>query len=309
MPKRSAQKAFAAALKEARSTGYGLSRDAVETLKKGFEAAIRDLVRDKSDNPLVRAQQNELKKELKAMLKELETLTKETTKNGIITTVKEISAIHAAVVKDLVKGVAGSEAARQAIQRFSRIPIRAVAAMNAKRGDPFQTLIERNIQDAAPELDILLTRGIAQGMSPARLTDDIADLLAGDDPIGLSEYGLESGDVSGLRTLYSDARRIAVSETNNALREANTISLQESPVLAATWQRSGRHEGLKQKRDRCDDYAEADRFGLGPGVWLVEQWPEAPHPYCGCMQGGPVVYMPIEDWIGMQGIDPGDFEE
>lgn len=310
MPSKKSTKAvFAAGLKESQRTGYKLSREAVETLKKGFEDAIKDLVRDQSDNPIVRAQQQELKKELRAMVRELKTLMSETTREGVQSTVKDIAAIHAEVVKDLVKGVAGTQAAREAVQRFNRIPIRAVAAMNAKRGDPFQTLIERNIAEAAPELDVLLTRAISQGMSPARLTNDIADLLVGENPVGLGEYGLDPSDVSGVRTLFSDARRIAVSETNNALREANTISLQESPVLAAKWQRSGRHAALKQKRDRCDDYAEEDRFGLGPGMWLVEHWPEAPHPYCACVQGGPVVFMPIEDWIGMQGIDmPEDME-
>lgn len=307
MPKNPSS-AFTAALKEAKSTGYGISRDSVQTLKKGFEDAIKDLLRNRSDNPIVRERQNELKKELRAMIKELETLVKETTRDSISSTVKEISSIHAQVVKELVKNVAGSTAAREAIQRFNRIPIRAVAAMNAKRGDPFQTLIERNIADATPELDILLTRAVAQGMSPARLTNDIADLLIGDNPTGLGEYGLDPSDVSGLRTIYSDSRRIAVSETNNALREANKISLQESPVQAATWQRSGRHEGLGQKRDRCDDYAEEDRFGLGQGVWLVEHWPDAPHPYCACVQGGPVIFMDIGDWIGMQGIDFEDDE-
>lgn len=306
---RNPKTAFSAALNESRRTGYKVTRETVATLKKGFEDAIKDLVKNRSDNPFQRTRQDELRKELKGMLRELEALQKEITDDGIKSTVREIAAIHAEVVRDLVKGVAGSDAARQVVQRFNRIPIRAVAAMNAKRGETFKTLIERNIQDAAPELDVLLTRAVAQGMSPARLTGDVADLLAGDNPTGLGEYGLDPSDVSGIRTLFSDARRIAVSETNNALREANKISLQESPAMAATWQRSGRHEGLKQKRDRCDDYAEEDRFGLGPGMWPVDRWPDAPHPYCACVQGGPVVYMDIGDWLVTQGVDAGDDEE
>lgn len=306
---RNPKSAFSAALNESRRTGYKVTRETVETLKKGFEDAIKDLIKNRSDNPFQRTRQDELRKELKAMLRELEALQKEVTGDGIQTTVKEIASIHADVVKDLIKGVAGSDAARKVVQRFNRIPIRAVAAMNVGRRETFKTLIQRNIEDAAPELDILLTRAVAQGMSPARLTNDIADLLAGDDPKGLGEYGLDPSDVSGVRTLFSDARRIAVSETNNALREANTISLQESPVMAATWQRSGRHEGLKQKRDKCDDYAEEDRFGLGPGMWPIAQWPDAPHPYCACVQGGPVVYMDVEDWLFTQGINTEDDSE
>jgi type IV pilus biogenesis protein CpaD/CtpE len=312
MARRTQKTAYNAALKEAQRTGYAITRETVGTLKKGFEDAIKDLLKNQSNNPLVAAQQADLRRELRAMIRGLEKLATSVTSDGVVTTLKDISAIHAGVVKDLVKGVGGSGAARQVMQRFNRIPIRAVAALNLKRqtADTFRTLIERNIADAAPELDILLTRGVAQGMSPARLTNDIADLLTGSDPHGLGEYGLESKDVSGIRTLYSDSRRIAVSETNNALREANTLSLKESPVLAATWQRSGRHEGLKQKHDRCDDYAEEDRFGLGQGMWLIEQWPNAPHPYCACVQGGPVVYMDVEDWMGMRDIEPDEeFEE
>lgn len=302
--------AYSRALIEARASGYSMTREQVSTLKRGFEEAIRDLVRDRSDNPIVRARQDELRKELRAMVRDLEKMVNDTTRDGINSTLKEIALIHADVTKALVRGVAGQDAVSMVARRFARIPIRAVAAMNARRegAATFETLVNRNMLEAAPELDVMLTRAVAQGMSPARLTNDIADLLAGDLPDSLGEYGLAETDVSGIKTLYSDARRIAVSETNNALREGNRISLIESPVMAATWQRSGRHKALRQKEDMCDVLAEQDLFDLGPGMYPVEEWPEAPHPHCACTQGGPIKYMPVEDWLGMQGIET-DVEE
>lgn len=311
MPVKNPNSAYTQALKEARAAGYAMTREQVTNLKRGFEAAIKDLVRDRSDNPLVRARQDELRKELRAMVKQLETLITTTTRDGVNTTLREIASIHSSVTTALVRSVAGKEAAQQIARKFARIPLRAVASMNAKRegAATFKTLIERSMLDAAPELDVMLTRAVAQGMSPARLTNDIADLLAGDTPLGLEDYGLDERDISGIKTLYSDARRIAVTETNNALREGNRISMIESPVMAATWQRSGRHAALRRKEDRCDTLANQDKYGLGEGMYPVENWPDAPHPYCACTQGGPIQYMDVETWLGMQGIEGEEDDE
>jgi hypothetical protein len=84
-----------------------------------------------------------------------------------------------------------------------------------------------------------------------------------------------------------------VSETNNALREANTQSLHASPIIeAARWQRSGRHAHL----DHCDALALLDLHGYGPGFFPHDAWPLAPHPHCACTQGGPTKYRPVSEW-------------
>lgn len=267
---------------------------------------MRDLKARGGADPLTHERAVAMRREMRALLTKIEQVSVAATKRSVVLTVHEIAAIHREVTRTVIKAEVGATAAAQAARAFSRVPARAVAAINARRENAatFQTLIKRSVQDAVPQMDNLISRAVAQGMAPDRLTNDVAKLLSGNDP-ALADYELASKEVSGIRTLFSDARRIAVSETNNALREANTIGLQESPVIAATWQRSGRHDA-SGKPDECDDLAEDDRDGYGAGIYLVSDWPLAPHPYCACTQGGPVIYMPFDEWLGMRGIDSGE---
>src|SRR5690606_16184845 len=107
-----------------------------------------------------------------------------------------------------------------------------------------------------------------------------------------------------VKSILYDSRRIAVSEINNHLRLANQASLVQGHVVkAATWQLSGRHAGLPSSPDECDDLATQDKYGLGPGAHLVEYWPDAPHPFCGCTQGAPLFYHPVSTWGDVPVVD------
>jgi hypothetical protein len=153
-------------------------------------------------------------------------------------------------------------------------------------------LIARHMEEAAPALDELLSSAISRGVSSAALTKDVARLLGGAE-IEYADYGLERPALTGLRSVYDDARMIAVSETNNALREANARSMATGRVIEAVqWQLSGNHG---DRFDDCDVLAQSDWFGFGPGWFDVRQWPGAPHPFCACYQGG-VRLRPASEW-------------
>jgi hypothetical protein len=109
--------------------------------------------------------------------------------------------------------------------------------------------------------------------------------------IDYGRYGLSEVDTKALRTLLYDARRIQVSETNNALRAANDAAVSESPVVLATqWQRSGRHH----VPDVCDMLAETDAHGFGAGFYPAGRFPVAPHSHCACYAGRALFRRPSE---------------
>ncbi len=45
----------------------------------------------------------------------------------------------------------------------------------------------------------------------------------------------------------------------------------------------------------CDDLAEADDHGFGPGFYPPEEFPIAPHPNCACGAGA-VIMRPVAEW-------------
>lgn len=75
------------------------------------------------------------------------------------------------------------------------------------------------------------------------------------------------------------AMRLARSEINNAFHAVSVQQAQGKPwVNAIHWYLSGSHP----KPDICNDYAETDRFDMGPGVFPKREVPRKPHPHCFC---------------------------
>lgn len=189
---------------------------------------------------------------------------------------------------------------------FAAVPERALRAMMVRRGfgqaTTFQTLVNRRIKDAAAEVDVYVGSAFARGVGADRAVKDLAIIMAREDPTLLAavrRLGPRGGrlvseiaigapvvppdQVASAKSLFSDARRIYVSETNTAFMEADRLAAVESPVVdVMEWQTSGRHEGLPTSPDECDVYELADLHGLGPGVYYPETLPARPHPNCGC---------------------------
>lgn len=288
------------ALLDARSNAQSLSTANVRRLAEYYRQAIRDVERDASANAISAERADALRRQLRERIGILEKRVFGGTKATVEQTVSKVVSEHVDAHRTLARaaGVTGPRAVRMA-SSLDAVNDRALLLLTARRRVPLATLVHRNMQDAIPDLDRLLGSAVSRGVSTRRVTKDIAYLLSGGDPavadrelIDLSLYGLRDADVAGFKTLWSDARRIAVSETNNALRESNRASLEASTIVAgATWQLSGRHF----VPDECDVIAGVDAYGLGRGVYPPERWPVAPHPYCACYQGD-VVFRSTELW-------------
>lgn len=278
-------------LLNARQQAATLTKQSVVRLVSVFNRAVRDIdALDHGTSPLTLTRARTLKAEIKALLQGIERSSATIASDTTSLTVERLVQLHQDAVAQLeaLTGVEGIAAT------FATTSVRAVAHLAARAETPtiFRTLVKRHITEAQPELNAMIESAVARGVSPARLTNDVARLIGGHE-VAADAYGMKPPDLSAMRTVFSDARRIAVSEVNNALREANAQLLATSRTIeAAKWQLSGAHPRL----DACDVLAESDWYGLGAGMYVVGAWPTAPHPYCGCYQGGPIVFRPVSEW-------------
>lgn len=292
--------AYNALLLDARRRAFALRDASVTRLMAGLREAVRRLPAEwaTSTNPLTVARADAIRRQITGILSELEKLQALRVGEGVTLAARDIATIHSRVASAILRTHVSDDVAAAVVERFARLPARALIALNARRVNAasFRTLINNNIGDAAPDLDRIINAGLANGFSSQRLTKDIATLLESG-YASLGDYGIRSGSVTGAATVMSDARRIAVTEINNAYREANTAALKEASIVAAAkWSLSGRHDGLPSSPDECDDIAAASSPGYPPGYYTPDDWPLAPHPHCGCYQGGPVIYLPVEQW-------------
>lgn len=185
----------------------------------------------------------------------------------------------------------------------------ALRLMARTRGaEEFRSLLKYKLQKKViPQLDSIIDTSIARGTSAEDLKRQIARVMVNEDPRVVAVIGKGNrtliqnadsmlGQPNFAKNLLFDARRIAVSENNNALRESNRAAADITGMVAAMhWNLSGRHGGLPSSPDECDALANADLFGFGPGYYPPKSWPQAPHPLCGCYQGA-VKFLPKDQW-------------
>jgi hypothetical protein len=144
-------------------------------------------------------------------------------------------------------------------------------------------------------VDRKVNRGLALGKSAREIASDVRHMIRPDTPGGVS---------------YA-AKRLARTEINNAYHTTQVLTAQELPwTEGMKWNLSGSHP----KPDICDDFADADDYRLGAGVYPPNAVPEKPHPNCLCyvvtevqrtdvfinnlLQGG------FDDWLMGQGMTP-----
>lgn len=289
------QDAYTEALRAARLRGRTLTAGAIVKLNVALRKAIADLTsiidgQDGVTNTALRAtlMREGLQAALDALTKNVDTITTQ----GLRLVVSDVVAIHSGLTLSLLKN---AELDTDLVS-FAQVPTRVLSVLAARPASAatFRTLARRHMLDAADAMDELLTAGAARGVSAAVLGRDIRVMFNGGFPLDLRKtYGLTQAQIAEGKTIAYDAKRIAVSEINNGLREANRQSMIEGGVvLAARWQLSGAHK----LEDECDDLAEMDYYGYGAGYYPPEDWPLAPHSFCACVQGGPVKFRPMAEW-------------
>lgn len=124
-------------------------------------------------------------------------------------------------------------------------------------------IIVRNEFIMRMNIDAIIQRGIAEGLSSSRIASEIRALVSPATPGGTSYNAL----------------RISRTEMHDAFHNVSNNAYSQAPwVEAEKWELSGSHTDL----DECDELAENDGFGLGAGVFPKEATPQPPHPNCLC---------------------------
>ena len=262
------QSKYTQALLDARRRGFVIGGDSVRRLRETYREGGARLIEQygRASSPLARARAASMLRETQDVLRLLGEDTKRIVGRSITLTAQDVTTIHRRVNVELARQFNSAAVAGMAA-RFDSVPVRAIVALNSRRQNArnFQTLVNRHLEDAYRDLDRIINGAVASGQSAERTAREIAKLLAGGDG-DLATFGLKGADGGGVRSLLYDSRRIAVTETNNALREANTMALRASPIVqAAKWQLSGRHDGLPSSPDECDDLAAGSSPGYPPG--------------------------------------------
>lgn len=105
--------------------------------------------------------------------------------------------------------------------------------------------------------------GLLQGQSASEIADRVKSLINPSVPGGVKYAAL----------------RLGRTELANAFHQTTIRHTREMPwVQGYKWNRSGSHRGT----DICDQYANDDHDGLGPGIFKKANVPDKPHPQCLC---------------------------
>lgn len=298
------------ALHDARNRNVQFNAEAQRKLLAAFKETLSRIPQNVGGT-LTAERARALEKQYKALFSSFQSKFNYATQQGIDLTIDDVIANHDKVMERLrkssgMKVAADFEGVNDAVYRNLAI----------RRGAPtFQSLLNRRIQGPMlDQIDTFLGSAVQRGISTRQATVDLARLMASDSPtlirhvnkvpanstvhsfggygkLDYERYGIPAHQVAQVKSIFYDARRIAMSEINNTLREANSEALIASPVVkAAKWQRSGRGTNACE----CDVLSSMNAYGFGPGFYPVEYWPAAPHPHCGCYQGEVLQRMPSE---------------
>lgn len=272
--------------------------------------------------PLDAARTEALLRQARALSEGFYNLHAAATAQGVDVTLATVAQQHEAALAKLAKAAGVDLPIAAGMAQVNDV---ALARMATRRGvDTFRSLLRSNLDSAFyPQLQAMVDAAVGSGVGAGRLTADIAQVVANGHPevatavrrlagqgrvppqamsfiqelhlgvgtIDFAKYGVDPTDVTAVRTLFYNARRIAVTEINNSLREGNVAAMTALPVVrASAWQLSGRHP----VPDECDIFAEQDLYGYGPGLYAPEKYPAAPHPHCACYQGAVDVFPPSQ---------------
>lgn len=186
-----------------------------------------------------------------------------TTRQGI-----ERSALQAVEALELMdrvlwEAVGGApDVLRQALRAQARVGVESLVSRRA-----FHHTLSGRIYDqrriTMAQVHRLLDQALARGASWREIAQEVAGAINPRVPGGVS---------------YA-AKRLARTELNNAFHTTTVRLANPQPwVQGYLWNLSGSHP----RPDACNDYAERDHSGMGPGVWAKQAVPGKPHPQCLC---------------------------
>ena len=159
----------------------------------------------------------------------------------------------------------------------------------------WRTLVGKNVRAASDEANRIVRQAFIEGANPRELARRLRPYISGAENFkgaftGLTGSagridldGLSSGALRGAaRRLEFNTRRIAWSEIHNARAEAEVQHFASDPLIAAVRWTLAPDRGAQAKPDECDVFATSDLWGLGEGLFPVDQVPLPPHPFDRC---------------------------
>lgn len=160
----------------------------------------------------------------------------------------------------------------------------------------WRTLMNKNVRMATREANTIVRNAIVQGISPRELASRLRPYVSGAESFQKSFRTLKDGQRKriDLRTITDpelrgaarraafNAKRIAWSEIHNARAEAEVQHFAADPLIAAVRWELAPDRGTQTEPDECDVLATSDFWGLGVGLYPVDQVPLPPHPFDRC---------------------------
>lgn len=222
----------------------------------------------------------------------------EITERGVTTTVARVQSIMERATFDVLR------AADMSPTFFRRMETDVVASFLARGpvARDFRTLIRAQTAEHASAVDRILADALAAGADTETLGRRLRQHIEGADDAALQPYYRDG--ILDLRRVPPDlqaqarsiawkARRIAITESFNAQRDATLSNMERAPhVGAARWTLS-LERGPTARYDQCDVLASTDFYGLGKGVYPLSRWP-LEHPFGKCFPTP--VYRPAAEW-------------
>jgi len=279
----------------------GIKQGVLRRMYEAYARMLVDVQSDVEDELITEERAEALRQSIGRSLQRLEDELVESVGGG------KSDVVRAAIEAHRGATAAAAEAAGTTIdvgERWADVPDRVARYALQRRtvagAETLRTIVRRNLQAVASDIDDAIVSSIGRGVSQQRLMQDLAAQMARQDEAlqeVLSQMGqlgrdaavgdgttvLDEGDVKRARRLLYDARRIAVSEINSTYDEADKISAAQSPVVdLLRWRTSSRHDGLHSSPDACDVYERQDLHGYGAGLYHPDTVPSLPHPHCMC---------------------------
>lgn len=279
----------------------GLTAQALQDLREEFADMILEINQDVEAGRITEARAERLRDSINDAMRRFANRAPVILENARDEAIRASVTAHEDATRRLV---AQSQASVEVGERFAQVPDDVVEMAMRRRAlgasTTFQTLINRNVQEAAGSIDRAITSALARGEANQELTKRIAGHLARNDEelldvlrrrgkagrdLAESVAGLDLTDdeLQRSKRLLYDARRIAVTEISNHYDEADAVSMARSPVVdLIQWNTSAQHGGLDSSPDRCDYLEQANPHGYGVGLYHPETVPARPHPHCQC---------------------------
>lgn len=161
----------------------------------------------------------------------------------------------------------------------------------------WRTLLQHYTRFAADEVNSIVRNAFMEQVGPDELARRLRKYVQGSEPFqkSFTKVPTLSGEVpkvdlravpAALRgeagQMVYNAQRIAFSEWHNARTEAEVAHMFNDPYIKAIRWTLSPNRGSGVTPDECDLLAKTDYYGLGPGVYPVDQVPAPPHPFDRC---------------------------